>query len=171
VLLAFAFGAQALASVFAFLSRDGGAGTALAQLALVWLVLGTTMLLLEPGETSDALGVFLVFAGVSLLLSGAVTATGKLVPAAVFALAGIRFLTAAVYELSSSEIWEDVSGVVGLVLALLAIYAASAVQLEEALGRPVLPLGRRGRGRIALRGSLLEQVKEAPNAPGVRVQL
>jgi succinate-acetate transporter protein len=171
VLVGFAFVAQLLAAVFSFLSRDGGAGTAMGQLALVWLVVGASMLSLPPGSKSDGLGVFLVFAGVSLLLTAGVTALSKLVPAAIFTLAALRFLTTGTFELGAGEGWENVSGLLGLALAALAIYAALAAQLEEALGKAVLPLGRRGRAKVALEGSLLEQVKHAPNEPGVRTML
>lgn len=170
-LLGFAFVAQLTASIFGFLSRDGGVGTAMGQLALVWLVVSVSMLSLPPGATSDALGMFLVFAGVSLLLTAGVTSLSKLVPAVIFTLAGIRFLTTGIYELGEGEVWENLSGLLGLALAALAIYAALASQLEDALGKPVLPLGRRGRAKVALEGSLLEQVKHAPNDPGVRTML
>jgi DNA helicase TIP49 (TBP-interacting protein) len=76
-----------------------------------------------------------------------------------------------VYELTADELWEDAAGVVGLALAALALYAALATVLEEALGRTVLPLGRRGEGKTAIYGSLLEQVGRTPNEPGVRTQL
>jgi uncharacterized protein len=171
VLLGFAFVAQLTASIFGFLSRDGGVGTAMGQLALVWLVVAASMLSLAPGATSDALGVFLVFAGVSILLTAGVTSISKLLPAAIFALAGIRFLMTGTYELGAGEGWEDASGVLGLALAALAIYAALAAQLEDALGKPVLPLGRRGKAKVALDGSLLEQVRGTPNEPGVRTML
>jgi succinate-acetate transporter protein len=171
VLVAFAFGAQLTAAVFAFLSRDGGAGTAMGQLALIWLVVGLSMLTLPPATTSEALGVFLLFAGVSLLLSATSTATGRLVPAAIFTLAGTRFLVTGVYELGAGKAWEHASGVLGIALAVLAMYAAFAAQLEDALSRSVLPLGRRGRAKTALHGSLLEQVRTSANEPGVRAQL
>jgi succinate-acetate transporter protein len=171
VLLGFAFVAQLTASIFGFLSRDGGVGTAMGQLALIWLVVATSMLSLPAGATSDGLGMFLLFAGVSLLLTSAVTSLSKLVPAAIFAFAGIRFLTTAIYELGAGKGWEDVSAVIGLALAALAIYAALASQLEDATGRSVLPLGRRGRAKVALEGSLLEQVSHTPNEPGVRTML
>jgi hypothetical protein len=42
---------------------------------------------------------------------------------------------------------------------------------ERRLGRTILPFGRVGKGKVALYGSLLEQVKETPNEAGVRVRL
>jgi hypothetical protein len=35
----------------------------------------------------------------------------------------------------------------------------------------VLPFGRRGKGKVAVQGSLLEQVREIPTEPGVRAKL
>jgi hypothetical protein len=42
---------------------------------------------------------------------------------------------------------------------------------DRRLGRTILPFGRVGKGKLALHGSLLEQVKETPNEAGVRVRL
>lgn len=170
-LIAFAFVAQIVAAVFGLLARDGIAATAMATLALTWLVVGLTLWVSEPGSTSDALGLFLLFAAVAMTLCAGTASLTKLVPAAVFAVAALRFLLTGVYELTADELWEDSAGLVGLVLAALALYAALATVLEEALGRTVLPLGRRGEGKTAIYGSLLEQVGRTPNEPGVRTQL
>jgi hypothetical protein len=69
------------------------------------------------------------------------------------------------------QAWEQAAGVLGLLLFAGALYAAWAAELEDALGRTVLPLGRRGRGKIVVHGSLLEQVKDVSTRPGVREQL
>jgi hypothetical protein len=61
--------------------------------------------------------------------------------------------------------------VVGVALALPALYAAFAAELEEALHRTVLPLGRRRDARTALDGSLFEQARTIANEPGIRKQL
>jgi succinate-acetate transporter protein len=171
VLMGFAFVAQLVAALFGFVGRDGAVGTAMAVLALTWLVVGLVLYRSAPGATSDALGFFLISSGTTMLLVAITASTSKLVPAAVFVLAAIRFLVAGGYELSGSEVWERVSGALGLVLFLLALYAAFAAALEDALGRTVLPLGRRGKGKIAVHGSLLEQVKDVTVEPGVRARL
>jgi succinate-acetate transporter protein len=171
VLIGFAFLAQLLASIFSFLARDGVAGTAMGVLAMSWLAVGLVLHSSKPGSTSNALGLFLLFAGSALALTGLTTLLSKLVIGIVFLTAAVRFALAGVYELSSHHGWEDAAGVAGLVLFALAMYAAWAAELEDALGQTVLPLGRHGKGKIALHGSLLEQVKEAPKEPGVRTQL
>jgi succinate-acetate transporter protein len=170
-LIGFAFVSQLLAAVLSFLGRDGAVATAMTVLALTWLVIGLVLHRSAPGATSDALGLFLLFTGTAMILAAITAGTSKLITAAVFALAAVRFLVAAGYELSGSQGWERTSGVLGLVLFVLAMYAAFAVGLEDAMGRTVLPLGRRSQGKVAMHGSLLEQVSQVPNQPGVRTRL
>ena len=171
VLIGFAFVAQIVAAVFSFFGRDGTAATAMSVLALTWLVVGLVLYTSPPGSTSDALGLFLIFSGTAMTMTGLTASTSKLVPAAVFLLAALRFLVTAGHQLSGGSGWKTTAGVLGLVLFALALYAAWAAELEDALGRTVLPLGRRGKGKVALHGSLLEQVKEVPMEPGVRMKL
>jgi uncharacterized protein len=170
-LIAFAFLAQFLAGIVSLLARDGTAATAMTTLALTWLVIGLVMFLTPPGTTSAALGVFLLFAGAAMALTGATAALGKLVPAAVFGVASLRFFMTAIYHLSGVRGWQTAAGAVGVLLFVMAMYGAWATELEGALGRPVLPLGRRGKGRIAVTGSLREQALGVVNEPGVRQQL
>jgi len=171
VLIGFAFLAQLLAAIFSFLGRDGTVATAMSVLALTWLVVGLVLYTSAPGSTSDVLGLFLIFSGIAMAMTGISASVSKLVPAAVFLLASLRFFVTAGYELSGSTGWERTAGVLGLVLFALALYAAWAAELEDALGRTVLPFGRRGKGKVAVHGSLLEQVKEVPTEPGVRTKL
>jgi len=171
VLLAFAFGAQLLAGIVAFLARDVVLATAMVALALTWLVTGLVMRSSPPGATNDALGLFLVFSGSAVALCGATAALGKVVPAVVLLDAAARIAATGVYQLTSSDAWKTTAGVIGLVLFVLAMYTALAAMLEGAAGKPVLPFGRRARGETAVDGSLLEQVQRIAHEPGVRVQL
>jgi len=170
-LIGFAFVAQITAALFAMIARDGTVATAMGVLGLTWLVIGLTMYTSPPGSTSDALGLFLVFTAVAMALNALTSSLSKVVPALVFGTASLRFLLTAIYQMSGSDAWKKTSGVVGLVLFALAIYAAWASELEEATGKSVLPMGRRNKGRIAVDGSLFEQVRDAPNKPGVRTML
>jgi succinate-acetate transporter protein len=171
IMIGFAFLAQALAAVVGLLARDGTAATAMATLALTWLVVGWVMDTSPPGTTSRALGLLLIFSGSAMTLIGLTAALSKLVPAAVFLVAALRFFSTAGYHLTGAAGWQRTAGVIGLVLFGLAMYAAWAANLEDAVGRTVLPLGRRGKGRLAVTGSLLEQTKEVVTEPGVREQL
>jgi len=169
--LAFTAPLQLLASLIGFLAHDGAAATGMGLLAGIWAVVGFTLLSAEPGATSRALGMFLLLAGVAMLAPASSAASGKLVPALVLATAATRFLVTGIYELTGAAHWEDAAGVVGLVLAALALYAAFGAEYEDVLKRSVLPLGRRREGRVALEGTYTEQVADLPRAPGVRTQL
>ena len=92
-------------------------------------------------------------------------------PALVLATAGLRFVLTGLYQLSGSETWENTAGVVGLILAALAVYAAYAAEYEDVLKRPVLPLGRRGKGEQAVDGHLRPADRGVAHEPGVRQQL
>ena len=75
------------------------------------------------------------------------------------------------YRLTGGSTWETITGVVGVALGALAIYAAYAALIEGIQGRTVLPMGRRSRGRQAVEGGLAEQVVGIAHEPGVRAQL
>jgi uncharacterized protein len=89
----------------------------------------------------------------------------------VLATAGLRFMVTGLYQLTTNEAWENAAGVIGLVLAAIAIYAAYAAEFEDVLKRPVLPLGRRGKGEQAVKGTYAQQIASVANEPGVRQQL
>jgi succinate-acetate transporter protein len=171
-LILFSFPAQLLAGVLSFLARDGVVGTAMTELALIWLVVGATLRTSAPGSTSGALGLFLLFAFTTMTVSALVTMQSKLVATGIFATAALRFLLTGVYELGGGKGWQDAAGVFGLALALLALYGAVASELEEALRKPVLPLGRRGEAKAAVAATRLGQsVRQAASEPGVRSRL
>jgi succinate-acetate transporter protein len=171
ILIAFVFPLQLLSSILGYLARDVVAGTGMGVLAGSWLSIALVALTSPPGSTSDALGLFLVVAAVCMLVSASAAATGKLVPAAVLATTALRFAVTGAYQLSASSGWKHAAGIVGLVLCALAIYAALAMALEDALRRPLLPLGRRGFGRSSLDGGYEEQLQRVEHEAGVREQL
>lgn len=87
---------------------------------------------------------------------------------------GFFGLAGATFVLSGLQLgWIDPGEGNKVALALIGFtaYAAWAVELEDAQGRTVLPLGRRCKGKIAVRGDLADQVQHIPNEPGVRTQL
>jgi uncharacterized protein len=148
---------QFLASVMGFLSRDPVAATGMGVLTGTWAVVALTTLTSPPGAISAGLGVLLVTAGIAMAVP-AVSGLAKLVPAAVMALAGVRFVVTGIHHLQASPTWQTAAGWVGLALAVLALYAALALELEGSHGRTVLPLGRRAPAEDA-------------GEPGVRSQL
>jgi succinate-acetate transporter protein len=169
--LAFTVPLQFTAAMMGFLARDGAAATGMGLLSGIWAATGFVLLTSRPGTTSNALGLFLVIAGVALWAPASAAAAGKLVPSLVLATAGLRFLLTGIYEISASETWKHLAGVVGLILTALALYAAYAAEYEDVLKRPVLPLGRRGKGRQAVEGTYADQIAALTHDPGVRQQL
>jgi len=170
-ILAFTVPLQLTASLFGFLARDGVAATGMGLLSGIWAAVGLVTLLGEPGSTSDALGLFLLVAGIAMWAPASSATASKLVPALVLATAGLRFLLTGVYQLTASDAWGDVAGIVGLVLGAFALYAAYAAEYEDVLKRPLLTLGRRGKGELAVKGTYAQQISEVAHEPGVRQQL
>lgn len=171
LLIAFPVALQLTASVIAFLSRDGATGTALGTLAVTWLSIGGVLILSPPASTSGALGLLLLASGAALILTSTAAVSSKVIPALVLLVVGVRFALGGVYELGAGEGWQDASAAVGLGLAALAAYAALAMELEDAHGRTVLPLGRRKTARGSMTGDLAEQVAGVAHEPGVRKRL
>ncbi len=171
ILLAVPVPMQATGSVLAFLSRDGTAAAALGLLSVTWLSIGLVLILLPIGSTSGALGLLLLASAAALIASSSVNALSKVVPALVLLVTAVRFALGGVYELGGGQGWQDASAAVGLGLAALALYAAWGQELEDAKGRSVLPMGRRGPGKQALAGSLDDQLRDLEHEGGVRKRL
>ena len=146
VLIAFVFPLQLVTSVFGFLGRDPVAGTGMGVLCGTWLSVGLVTLTSPPGSTSDALGLFLLVAAIAMLVPAVAAAGAKLVVASVLGTTALRFACTGAFELTASKTWEDVAGVVGLLLFVVAVYAALAVALEETRRGTVLPTGARDGG-------------------------
>lgn len=171
ILIGFVVPLQLVTSVFGFLARDSLAGTAMGILSGAWLAVGLVLLTSPPESTSDALGLFLLVAGTAMLLPAAAALASKLVPALVLGTTALRFLVTGVYQLTATTGWKAAAGLVGLLLAVLAMYAAWAFELEDATKRTVLPTLRRGKGAEAFKKGLLDQANEVDHEAGVRQQL
>jgi hypothetical protein len=143
ILIAVPFVLQLLASVFSYLARDGATGAALGVQATTWLALGLLDIVSAPGAVSAATGLLLLAAGSVLALSAIAVSTAKPLPALAFAAAAVRFGLAGVYELSATSFWQDIAGVLGLVVTGLAAYSVLAFELEGQRHEPVLPTFRR----------------------------
>jgi uncharacterized protein len=171
IVIGFTVPLQFSASLWSFLAHDAPAATAMGLLSGIWLAVGLVTLSSAPGSTSDALGLFLLVAAVAMLAPAVAASATKLVPAAVFATAALRFFLGGLNQLTGDAGWADAAGIVGLVLCALAVYAAYAAELEDAWERPLLALGRRGRGQEAVENGLEGQIAGLARKPGVRAQL
>ena len=83
----------------------------------------------------------------------------------------VRFAATGMTHITASGAWKDIAGVIGLVLCALAVYAAFAMALEDALRRTVLPVGRRSSGARSMDGDLDAQLDRIEREAGVREQL
>jgi uncharacterized protein len=155
---------QFAVAVLGFLARDPVAVTGMGLLSGTWAVVGLVTLTSVPGTVSPGLGVLLLAAGVGMLVPAAGAVSSKIAPALVMALAGCRFAVTGIYQLDGGATWKAAAGWTGLVLAVVALYTALALQLEAGGERTVLPVGRRGAGRLPEDPELLRE-------PGVRAQL
>lgn len=144
IVLLFAFPTQLIASIFGFLRRDVVVATAMGLLAVTWLSTGVVKLLSTPDSLSAAHGTLLVFAGVAVLVPALTATLGELVPGLVMLLAAVRFVLAGLYELTANQGVHLSAGFVGLVLVVVALYAAVAVVVREYRNTGAVPLGGNG---------------------------
>jgi succinate-acetate transporter protein len=145
--------------------------TVMAVLSLTWLSVGVVMLTSVPGARSPAMGLFLLLSGLAVALSGLTAALTKVSTAAVFLTAGVRIALTGWYHLNGAQGAKTTAGVIGVVLCALAVYVAWASEIEEAAGRAILPIGRRGKGHEAMVGTLSDQTKDIALEAGVRTRL
>lgn len=160
---------QAFSSVIGFAARDPIAGTGMAMVSGVWALLAVSTLTSPPDSSSAAVGVLLITSAVAILVPVS-AAHGKLVAAAVLAGSAIRFATTGVAEITGTSGWETTAGILGIVLALVALYAAFGFEHEEVEGLR-LPLLRRGAGAKPAHDDMEEQVEGIAREAGVRHQL
>lgn len=171
VFVVFAAPLQAVSSVFGFLARDSVGGTGMGMLAGTWLATGAITVTSPAGSTSRALGLLLLFVSAALMVPTVAASLGKVLAAVVMAGAAVRFALTGIYELTHGIGWEHVSGWWGVALAVVALYAALAFEIEDTRRRTVLPVGRHGAGRQAFDGTIADDLKRVGHEAGVREQL
>jgi uncharacterized protein len=138
VLIGFVVPLQLLASVLGYLARDVVAGTGMGVLSGTWLSVALITLTSPPGSTSDVLGLLLLVAAAGLALAAAAGAEARAIAAVVLGTAALRMASTGFYEFTASKTWEDIAGVVGLVLLVAGIGAAVKIALSE-VGRTDQP--------------------------------
>lgn len=170
-ILAFTVPLQLIGCLYGFLCRDVVASTGLGVLSGTWATLGVSLVSSPPAVRSPGLGMLLVVAAGALLVPATAAATGKVVAALVLGLAAVHFAISGGYELTSAAVWQYASGICGIVLAGVALYAALATEVDSATRRNVIPLLRSPYGQRAVSGQLAEQMETLPREAGVRQQL
>jgi len=169
--LAFTVPVQLIACLYGFLCRDVVASTGMGALSATWATVGVSLLTSPPGTTDPGLGMLLVVAAGALLIPATAALTSKVVAAFVLVVAAVRFAITGGYELTGAAVWQYASGVCGIVVAGLAVYAALAAEVDSATRRSLLPMLRPPHGQRAISGRLPEQVETLGREAGGREQL
>lgn len=170
IVVVLAVAVQLPGAAFGFLARDPAAGTGMAVLGGTWLAVGLTLALGEPGSVSGGLGVALMAASLALLVPIA-AALAKPLTAIVLSVSAARFALTGVVQLGAPPVWETVAGIAGVVLGVIALYAAMAFELEDVHHRTILPIGRTGPAHHAIESGIDEQLRGVEHEAGVRQQL
>ncbi|NEB92025.1 GPR1/FUN34/YaaH family transporter [Streptomyces bauhiniae] len=161
-----AFVLQLLVSYLAFGARDVIAATLMGVFAGSWLAYGLVMGTGAAGG-SRVLGVFnLAFLCFGALMT-AVTRPKRALWL-VLAVSLPRWAATGLFGLTGAEWLKYVSGGLGLLVALVATYAAFALMLEDMRGEEVLPIGRSGPAHSAVEGDLAVQLRNLERQAGVR---
>jgi succinate-acetate transporter protein len=125
----------------------------------------------QPGTRSQALGVFLICVGGTMVVLIAGASFGKFGPALVLVIGASRFAVAGLYELIGGSGLEHAAAIIGLALAAAALYSALATEIEDVQGEIKLPMGRRNLAREAFEGQFDRQLQRIEREAGVRQQL
>ncbi len=169
-LMAFVFPLEFLAATVAFMARDTLGATTLGLFAASWLSLGWSLLAAAPGATSVTFAVYLFGFATVVLLLAAMSTLGKPFFSLLLLFAALRMVLDGLYEAGAPHVWSTASGAFGLALTVLAFYGGTALGLEDARKRELLPLFRRGGAQRAFEG-FDEQLARLEAEPGVRQQL
>jgi succinate-acetate transporter protein len=159
---------ELVATIFAFLARDTVAAATLGLFAGSWFVGGLATMQAKPGVLDPALGYFLIAFTVVVLLLAVAATLGKPFIAVLLAASAARCVLAAAYQLGAGPTWNQIGGWVALLIFCIAMYGGIAFLLEDALGRTVLPIGRRGGSKEAVEGGLSDQLRGLEDEAGVR---
>lgn len=165
--LAFSVPVQFVACVLGFLARDPIAGTGMGILTGTWATLGVATLITPPGTTNPGLGVVLILSGLAILIPAA-AGTAKKLAVGVMLLSATRYIITGIAETSGVSQWMAVAGWTGLLLAVVAFYAALGFELEDVHKRAVVPVWRTGG---APGGDLDEETAEIEREAGIRSDL
>ena len=167
--------AQLLAGMWSYRARDGIATAMHGMWGSFWIAYGILQLLNATGTlTIPASGSFPEL-GYWFLALAAITAAGAL--AATFENLGLTSVLAvlaagsaflAVHYLTGGSTWETVAGYVLMASSVLAFYVATAMMLEDAAGRVVLPLGKPSIAANKPGSRVTHPVEWALGEPGVR---
>jgi uncharacterized protein len=175
VLLAVPLPLQLIAAIFGFHGRSATAATGSSTLAAAWLGIALALINADEGAftPSRPVGILSLAVAAALLVPAASDyRAGSLLSATPITLAAGRFLLTGIVALTESAGLRTATGVVGLVVAASALYAAFALELEDnAIEDTLLPTFRVRESAQALNATLDIQVEQLEHEAGVRKNL
>lgn len=169
--------AQLIAGFFAFRARDGVAVAAHGTWGSFWIAWGILQLLVATGvQPAIPLGVrntsfafwFIALAAITMMAALAALAQNILIAGVLATLAAGSALTAAGFWGGFLTVTR-IGGWLFVVSSAIAWLAASAMMLENAFGRTILPLGKYSRAANAPGGVATRPLQYPAGMPGVRV--
>lgn len=166
-LLALVVPLQLISALTAMVARDTIAATGMGVLAGTWFGIGLVLHAGKPGAVSGGLGLLLVASAGALLTIAAAALVTKPLATVVIATTAARFACAGIYELTDRSAWQTATGVIGVILTVLAWYAALALLLENVAGRAMLPTLRRVPAGLD-QDTLASDLSDVAREPGVR---
>lgn len=173
MVLAFVAPLELISGLFAFPARDVGAATGLCLLGAAWAATALTVLRGPPGARSTALAIFLLMMAAIMLALSVASLRAKPAFGLLLMVGACRFALTGIYQgsLGGGPVIATVAGWIGLPLAVFSLYGGLALMLEDSSQRTILPIGRRGRARSSLEGTIAHQIETAEHEAGVRRQL
>ena len=136
--------AQVIAGIIEFRNKNTLGGTAFTSYGLFWIGLSLLVLLNSIGVFSTSpreIGVWMVLWGIFTLYLAVGAALQKArVTTLVLALLTILFFLLAAANFTGSSSLLKFAGAWGVLTGLSAVYASAAIVVNEAAGKPILPL-------------------------------
>ena len=170
ILMSFVFPLELVATVFAFLARDTLGATTMGLFTTSWLTLVWSQVSLPAGQISITTGIYLFGFSAAIFLLALLSTLGKPFFTLLLLASVARQVLSGIHQIGGSHELDKISGGIGLGLCALALYGGTALGLEDARRREVLPLFRRGGATEAFHG-FEAQLERLESEAGVRQQL
>jgi succinate-acetate transporter protein len=161
-----AFALQLIVGIACIAARDTIATTLMCSLAGSWLADALIYLFGTSSKSLASAVFFFTIAGFVAMMATA--ARPKAALFAVLVVAAPRFFFSGLAAVTGNEALTMTAGILGFVLAGVAIYTGWALLLEDVRGHTVLPVGRTGPARAAIEGSLAAQLAGYEHLAGIR---
>jgi uncharacterized protein len=161
-----AFAIQTIVGIACIAARDSIAATLMTSIAGTWLANALFYLFGKPGSSGAEAVFSLTFCVFIIMLAFA--ARPKVALFAVLVVAGPRFFVSGLADATGNVDLSKAAGSLGFLLAVVAMYTAFALLLEDVRGHTVLPVGRSGPAREAIEGTIESQLLGYEHMAGIR---